>query len=53
MLHGINQSGFGCEGDCRVDGRSDNEANWEGRLDEIAIFDRALTAREVEKLTVK
>ncbi|MCB1233052.1 MAG: hypothetical protein KDN19_22595, partial [Verrucomicrobiae bacterium] len=33
-------------------GRSDNDSNWEGRLDEIAIFDRALTAEEVQKLTV-
>ncbi len=31
-------------------GRSDNEANWEGRLDEIAIFDRALTAQEAAML---
>ena len=34
-------------------GRSDNRANWEGRLDEIAIFDRALTAEEVAKLVVE
>lgn len=34
-------------------GRSDNDSNWEGRLDEIAVFDRALTAREVSKLTGK
>lgn len=31
-------------------GRSDNDSNWEGRLDEIAIFDRALAADEVVKL---
>ncbi len=31
-------------------GRSDNHSNWEGRLDEIAVFDRALTAAEVAKL---
>ena len=31
-------------------GRSDNDSNWEGRLDEIAIFDRALTPQEIEKL---
>lgn len=31
-------------------GRSDNDSNWEGRLDEIAIFDRALTADEVARL---
>lgn len=28
-------------------GRSDNDSNWEGRLDEIAVFDRALDASEV------
>jgi hypothetical protein len=31
-------------------GRSDNEANWEGRLDEIAVFDRALTGDEISML---
>jgi hypothetical protein len=34
-------------------GRSDNDSNWEGRLDEIAIFNRALSAGEVAKLQVK
>jgi hypothetical protein len=34
-------------------GRSDNDSNWEGRLDEIAVFDRALTADEVARLVVK
>lgn len=34
-------------------GRSDNESNWEGRLDEIAVFNRALTSAEVAKLGVK
>lgn len=34
-------------------GRSDNQANWEGRLDEIACFNRALSAREVTQLFVK
>jgi len=28
-------------------GRSDNESNWEGRLDEIAVFDRALSPDEI------
>jgi hypothetical protein len=32
-------------------GRSDNDSNWEGRLDEIAVFDRVLTAEEIEKLS--
>ncbi len=31
-------------------GRSDNIANWEGRLDEIAVFDQALSAQDLEKL---
>lgn len=34
-------------------GRSDNNSNWEGRLDEIAVFDRALTAKETEALSVR
>jgi hypothetical protein len=34
-------------------GRSDNENNWEGRMDEIAVFDRALSAEEIAKLDVK
>lgn len=28
-------------------GRSDQDSNWEGRLDEIAVFDRALNAEEL------
>ena len=31
-------------------GRSDNQSNWEGRLDEIAVFDRALSPEEIERL---
>ncbi|WP_164104137.1 LamG domain-containing protein [Candidatus Laterigemmans baculatus] len=31
-------------------GRSDNQANWEGRLDEIALFDRPLRGEEVRAL---
>ncbi|MFA6543217.1 MAG: LamG-like jellyroll fold domain-containing protein [Limisphaerales bacterium] len=38
---------------CFLGGRSDNESNWEGRLDEIAVFNRALNAKEVAKLQVK
>jgi len=38
----VNQFFFG--------GRSDNVDNWEGRLDEIAVFDRALTVEEVGRL---
>ena len=40
-------------GQCFFGGRSDNDSNWEGRLDEIAVFDRALSAEEVAKLTAK
>ena len=32
-------------------GRSDNRSNWEGRLDEIAVFDRALSSEEINKLS--
>jgi hypothetical protein len=39
--------------ECFFGGRSDNTSNWEGRLDEIAVFDRALTAAEIAKLEVK
>lgn len=31
-------------------GRTDNQSNWEGRLDEIAVFNRALTPAEVKTL---
>lgn len=31
-------------------GRSDNQANWEGRLDEIGLFDRPLTVEEIVAL---
>ena len=40
---GLNQFFFG--------GRSDNADNWEGRLDEIAVFDRALSLEELKKLS--
>ena len=32
-------------------GRNDNQSNWEGRLDEAAVFDRALTPAEIKKLS--
>ncbi|MDZ4288996.1 MAG: neutral/alkaline non-lysosomal ceramidase N-terminal domain-containing protein [Prosthecobacter sp.] len=38
---------------CFFGGRSDNDSNWEGRLDEIAVFNRALTGDEVAKLQVR
>jgi hypothetical protein len=31
-------------------GRSDNDSNWEGRLDEIAVYGRVLTPEEIAKL---
>ena len=31
-------------------GRCDNNSNWEGRLDEIAVFDRALSGKEIKIL---
>jgi hypothetical protein len=34
-----------------VGGRSDNSNNWEGRLDEVAIYPRALTPVEFKPLT--
>ncbi len=34
-------------------GRSDNDSNWEGRLDEIAIFDRMLSIEEISMLSMK
>jgi hypothetical protein len=34
-------------------GRCDNESNWEGRLDEIAVFDRALGAEEIAALAAR
>ncbi|MDI1311229.1 LamG-like jellyroll fold domain-containing protein [Prosthecobacter sp.] len=38
--------------ECFFGGRSDNNSNWEGRLDEIAVFDRALKQEEITKLQV-
>ena len=32
-------------------GRSDNDSNWEGRLDEIAVFDRALAPEEIHRFS--
>ena len=42
---GLEQAFFG--------GRSDNDSNWEGRLDEVAVFNRALTAGEIAKLGLR
>jgi concanavalin A-like lectin/glucanase superfamily protein len=38
--------------ECFFGGRSDNDSNWEGRVDEIAVFERALKAEEIGKLGV-
>ncbi len=38
---------------CFFAGRSDNDSNWEGRIDEVAVFDRSLSDAEVAKLVVK
>ena len=35
---------------CFLGGRGDGDSNWEGRLDEAAVFDRALSAGEIAKL---
>lgn len=40
-------------GDCFFGGRSDNDSNWEGRLDEIAVFDRALDQEQIAQLVPK
>jgi hypothetical protein len=34
-------------------GRCDNQSNWEGRLDEIAVFDRAMSVEEIKALSVR
>lgn len=34
-----------------VGGRSDNADNWEGRLDEVAVFPRALTTDQIQALS--
>ena len=34
-------------------GRSDNDSNWEGRLDEIAVFPRALSVSEIRRLALR
>ncbi len=33
-----------------IGGRNDNSSNWEGRLDEVAVFKRALSGKDVGKL---
>jgi hypothetical protein len=36
-----------------IGGRSDQDSGWEGRLDEVALFDRPLTAAEIALLSVR
>ena len=36
-----------------IGGRTDSQSNWEGRLDEVAVFDRVLTPAEIQKLVAK
>ncbi len=38
---------------CFFGGRSDNDSNWEGRLDEIAIFNRTLSLDEISRLAAQ
>jgi hypothetical protein len=46
-----NEGGFPAEFDqLFVGGRSDNQFNWEGRIDEVAVFDRPLTIPEFTSL---
>lgn len=45
--------GGGVSNEMFFGGRSDQEAGWEGRLDEVAVFSRALSAAEVRKLMGK
>jgi hypothetical protein len=37
-------------GECFFGGRSDQDSSWEGRVDEIAVFDRPLETAELAKL---
>ncbi len=39
--------------ECFFGGRSDNASNFEGRIDEIAVFDRTLKSEEIAKLEAK
>jgi hypothetical protein len=36
-----------------IGGRSDQDSSWEGRLDEVAIFTRALKKEEIQSLQVQ
>lgn len=41
------------QGECFFGGRSDNDSNWEGRIDEVAVFDRALPAEDIARMSLK
>ncbi len=43
----------GSVADTMFGGRSDHESNWEGRLDEIAVFPRALSVAEIRRLALR
>ncbi|MFZ9837956.1 MAG: LamG-like jellyroll fold domain-containing protein [Opitutaceae bacterium] len=43
----------GAVADTMFGGRSDHESNWEGRLDEIAVFPRALSVAEIRRLALR
>jgi hypothetical protein len=47
------QAAPGTVADTMFGGRSDNDSNWEGRLDEVAVFPRALNAREIRQLAFR
>ncbi len=38
---------------CFIGGRSDNEANWEGRIDEVALFDKPLSADQIAAIVAR
>lgn len=40
-------------GELFIGGRSDNDSNFEGRIDEVAVFDRALEKSELQSLHVE
>ena len=36
-----------------VGGRTDSQSNWEGRLDEVALFNRVLSPAKIQQLSMK
>jgi hypothetical protein len=43
----------GSVADTMFGGRSDNDSNWEGRLDEVAVFPRVLSVAEIRRLALR